>query len=632
MFELIECPNIAIAGKPVSLKLRYVHKGEPLVGQARLRIGYNVKDGAGLLQTGDPAAPGYLSVSTDTEASLGIDDDLKHYRSITFFPGAGQSDMFVLSIAVLSGTIADGDRIDIFLGNPKNEGGRFLPGNFADSPLEFFFSLDPDNRFAPKSFHPNAPRYTQFISADGKSFPDWKSSGVRLLIKPDYPIFADLILPTSVKKDEQAVLRIVVYDDHGNHIPDYHDDIEIIEAKDVEFRKTRFDTSGKGLALLPISFTKEQIYTGLKFKLANLGIFGANPVAVDNQVKEQVFWGEMHGHSSLSDGGVRGAAPFFSYARDIRGLDFAALADHAFGLAVGDHWEQLKKSVREFYEEDSFVSILGYEILTSYDRRPSGMGHRNIYFPDNGGILAMADYQPGSGGSFSGENIEAYKGIWNPNVPKTPTIEEFLHLMDGKDFLWTAHHCGNIDPVEESMLDLYEACSEWGISEEIPKKNTCTMMLESVFKGRTNPGLFGNSDDHTAKAAARKTATASSPLRYPSGLTAVFTAARNRRSIYLALKAKHCYATTGARILLLPEIRREQNILDVKLRIAGTAQLDKIWVYKNGQQVLEQLIKTPLLADFEWRDESFGENDKCHLRVSQMDGEMAWINVQPFSL
>jgi len=242
----------------------------------------------------------------------------------------------------------------------------------------------------------------------------------------------------------------------------------------------------------------------------------------------------------------------------------------------------------------------------------------------------MADYQPGSGGSFVGEDIGAYKEIWDSNVPKVETIEKFLELMDGLDFLWTAHHCGNIDKVEEDILALYEACSEWGLSEDLPKKNKSTMMLQEVFKGKVNPGLFGNSDDHTAKAGCLKTGAGKGPIRNPSGLTAVFSSKLSRQSVYNSLKQKQCYATSGARILVIPKVEQDKAGLCVHLEIAGTAELDRVWVFKNGKQVTEEFLERGFCSEFIWEDDSFSAEDNCYIRISQMDGELAWINPVPF--
>ena len=44
----------------------------------------------------------------------------------------------------------------------------------------------------------------------------------------------------------------------------------------------------------------------------------------------RLFWGDVHGHSAISDG--KGSpGDYFTYARDVARLDFVVLTDHDFG-------------------------------------------------------------------------------------------------------------------------------------------------------------------------------------------------------------------------------------------------------------------------------------------------------------
>jgi len=49
--------------------------------------------------------------------------------------------------------------------------------------------------------------------------------------------------------------------------------------------------------------------------------------------QHQVFWGDVHGHTSHSDG--KGSLDdYFTHARDVSKLDFAMVTDHDFGNAA----------------------------------------------------------------------------------------------------------------------------------------------------------------------------------------------------------------------------------------------------------------------------------------------------------
>ena len=74
------------------------------------------------------------------------------------------------------------------------------------------------------------------------------------------------------------------------------------------------------------------------------------------------------------------------------------------------------------------------------------------------------------------------------------------------------------------------------------------MASSRVLAAGIKVGVVGASDDHTCRPG----------LAYPStpemtvlgGLGAVYRADHSRQGIYHGLKARHCYATTGARLYL----------------------------------------------------------------------------------
>ena len=85
--------------------------------------------------------------------------------------------------------------------------------------------------------------------------------------------------------------------------------------------------------------------------------------------KYKLFCGEMHGHTTMSDG-LCDIDTYFKRLRDDAKLDFAAVADHDHGgpchpeLWVGgkeSKWEQIKAKVREYYEPNKFTTLLAYE-------------------------------------------------------------------------------------------------------------------------------------------------------------------------------------------------------------------------------------------------------------------------------
>lgn len=627
MFRLMSKQKELVAGQPVSLKIRYIHKGKSLKPGAALRIGYNVNDGAGIAQIENPHDWNYLLVQTPSNAKLKTGEPRRR-RSITFFPGTGVGDLCIFEIRVVSGLLQPGDIIDIFLGVNNTCEGGFIPGKCCASPLELFYHIDPDNRYPLKTHHPGVPTYQEYMTRDGSKFPDWKSCGIRVKLVPAAPALADISLPGIIQRGQECFTRITLYDNFYNAIPEFNGNLHLLSKNisGINSGINSISTGNDGSALIPLRFDFELPVTYLSFEIENLGKYSSNPFKVLQKPGQYIFWGDLHGHSNLSDGGRRGADYFFNYARNVRGLDFAALADHSFGLAVKGHWKKLKKAIKEHSEDERFIPVPGYEIMTN------GQGHRNIYFPDLKDNLLLADYQPGAGGTFVGENIPAYRQIWDSAVPKAPEISDIMEKLKDQEFLWTAHHCGKLTEEDKKHLVLYEACSEWGISAECFKRNFSTKLLQDVFASGFSPGLMGGSDDHTARAGFKGLQIyQGGSVRYPSGLTGVFSPSLTLNSIYNNLSRKQCYATTGIRFLVEPRVKRRNTKIEIDLHIAGKNLLDRAWVFKNGKPVCNKNFEKGKTEHFFWEDTSFAEKDTCFIQISQADGEIAWINPLPFT-
>ena len=78
-----------------------------------------------------------------------------------------------------------------------------------------------------------------------------------------------------------------------------------------------------------------------------------------------IYFGDIHGHSSLSDGSPDIDA-YYQDIRDREKLDFCALTDHDHGGVgsselFGEKWELTKRKAAEYYEPGRFTTILGYE-------------------------------------------------------------------------------------------------------------------------------------------------------------------------------------------------------------------------------------------------------------------------------
>ena len=95
----------------------------------------------------------------------------------------------------------------------------------------------------------------------------------------------------------------------------------------------------------------------------------------------QAFWGNLHSHTSYSDG-VGLPSDAFEYARYTAGLDFRAVTDHAAYLCPHNpsppynRWPKLRAHAHMANENGEFVAIAGYEYTNMFS------GHLNVFATD----------------------------------------------------------------------------------------------------------------------------------------------------------------------------------------------------------------------------------------------------------
>jgi hypothetical protein len=107
----------------------------------------------------------------------------------------------------------------------------------------------------------------------------------------------------------------------------------------------------------------------------------------------------------------------------------------------------------------------------------------------------------------------------------------------------------------------------------------------------------------------------------------VISPSRTREAILAAIRARRCYATSGAKILLAVHVAgfpmgSELDIdgpVEVHARVLGTTDIERIELMTPDGIAVSDAPKSPS-ASF------VGEVDAAYVycRVTQADGEMAW--------
>lgn len=320
----------------------------------------------------------------------------------------------------------------------------------------------------------------------------------------------------------------------------------------------------------------------------------------------QVLFGDIQQHSAHSDG-VGTADEAYLRARYRYGDDFAALTDHEsfLGKRIGPgEWAYLQAVTEQHNEPGEFATIVAYEWT---GKAYPGPGHKCIYLPGPGYPIISRDEVPS--GAEIVKRISEQGAITGPH-----------HIG------WTGADVPGHDPVGQPV---WEICSCHGCYEHPDhplghRGELYDQFAKPLLDSGMRFGFMANSDSHGLlwhHGECRKR----DPFR--TGLTAVISAHRTREAILEAIRARRCYATSGAKILLDVHVAgfpmgSELDIegpVEVHVRALGTTDIERIELITPAGVAASDEPKSPS-ASF------VGEVDAMYVycRVTQADGEMAW--------
>ncbi len=323
-----------------------------------------------------------------------------------------------------------------------------------------------------------------------------------------------------------------------------------------------------------------------------------------------VYWGDVHGHTGLSDG--KGSVDdYFQYARDVSQLDFVIVTDHDFGNAAPwrmpkKDWTLTQDGADRYTVNGRFVAIAGYEWTSQpkywtaeeqiFEGPPRYYNHKNVYF------LSHVDYL------FSAKDA-AYG---NPDL-LAATVRKHGGLI---------HNCHPTQEPEGRDQFAYDAaCSDVIVNTEMgPDRmryngKEYNLYWETVVRtcltrgGKT--GLVGGTDTHEGKPAAR---------------TAVLARELTRPAVFEALQHRRNYAVTNARIVvdfrINGHLMGEEIAIEGKPRIMahiqGTDRIEEVVLIRDGT-ILHLLQPGTPAAQLEYEDSALGGSSYYYLRVTQAD-------------
>jgi len=341
-----------------------------------------------------------------------------------------------------------------------------------------------------------------------------------------------LVATSVVAPGEEGSLFLSALDPANNRVEGYRGTLSLTSAPPgLELPATCLLTKGDGGS------------KRITYKAGSPGIFRVEAVDHDSGLRGRsnpvevvsrpgpyrLFWADLHGHSGFSDGtGL--PRDYYRYARDVSGLDIAALTDHdAFGIPLLDEnpqmWEEIRGVTNSFYRPGRFVTFVGYE-WTNWT-----YGHMHVLFRGEKGTIY----------SSRSENSDNPEKLWAV-LPKGGAITIPHHPGGGPiNTDWNFYN-----PAFEPLVEI---CSVHGVSERSdgplaiyhPVKGA---FVQDALKRGYRLGFLGGGDGHIGHPG----------MPYadaPSfGLSGIYAKDLTREGIWEALFSRRTYATTGARIIL----------------------------------------------------------------------------------
>jgi len=480
----------------------------------------------GSLQTTDPTAANYLKVTTTGDARLEVNPH-------SIFPRMyeGQSNDR-LQITVRDGHLIEGNEVRIVFGD-KSGGG---PGRLV------------------QSFSENDSRYYVLIDYQGNGIflpVGWGAVNVEGAEASKIVV----TVPSIIKSGETLPVKIRVEDAYRNFASNYSGTIQL-KLDDEILTEVSLNAKKTPASKVEISIPDRSGIIRLKAEDRANNLTGiSNPVRIEENPEIFLYWGELHGHTAVTDG-IGTIEEFYQFARDQAFCDYAALSEHCQWISDRE-WQMMHDGANYFNDPGKFVALIAFE----WTQRPGdGGGHHNVYFfGERCPLLRRYDYTT---------KQELFKGL--ESQLKDETVIVIPH----------AHAPGDWRKKDHMMERFAEIYSKQGVFEWFGNR----------FLEKNYVGFVSASDDHTGHPGNTPGVTY---WRCNGGLTAIYSEELSRESFWNAMEERHVYGTTGARIFLdvklgghcMGERFSTQQVQELTAEVSGTDDLAKIELLRDGKVI-----------------------------------------------
>jgi len=334
-----------------------------------------------------------------------------------------------------------------------------------------------------------------------------------------------------------------------------------------------------------------------------INVFASLEAAVNSPLPQyNVYYGHLHNHSNVSDG-TGTPAYAYDYAKNVAGLDFFSLADHAPAISSTE-WTSIKAAAEASNEDGVFAAFWGFEWSSS-----ANWGHI--------AVINTPDY------CTSGDSA-------------TNTFDELVSWLDTRDGVAFFNHPGREDDLGKEFNHFNSQPSDKFVGIELFNKSVGfstyyyndgydytdgnKSFYDEALERGWDIGASGSEDNHAG--------TWGIQTDYRMG---VLAEEKTRTAIYNAFKKRRFFSSLDKNIYLSFELNGQQmgSVVNPGTYDCIIKATDDD--YENFTEI--QLIKNGAFSQ-NW---SFGENitpvitfplttldgDYYYVKVTQADGEEA---------
>src|SRR5262245_9211008 len=484
-------PGPFIAGSLAELTLVYTAGTFGIDDTGMVKVSWRTTSDMAKPQFDQPRAANYTTVEASNGAKLDVWFDRLNIR-----PYAN-----TLLIRVGRGYLRAGDTLTIRLGDRREGSPGFRLQTNVEKHVELKTSID---AFATYEFC-ELPQQPAFDLVAGPAA-SWKA-----------------IWPSLAVVGEPFQLAIVAEDMWGNPSGQADRVLDLAPSRPVRGLPDRIAIKpGEGPRRIENLVADTDGDLDLQVLADGVELARANPLRVAKSAVLRRYWGDLHGQSGETIG-MGSAEDYFRYARDAAFIDMVGHQGNDFQITDA-FWKELNELTAAFDQPGRFVCLPGYEWSGN-----TGMGgDRNIFYRREGRPIRRSSHILVQGETSTGAVY---------------TADELFHALAGEDAVGIAHVGGRYADLryahDGGLERSVEVHSSWGTFE---------WLLHDAFEMGLRVGVVCHSDDHKGRPGA--TRPGASTFGAVGGLTCYFMPELTRDALFTALRRRHHYGTTGARMFI----------------------------------------------------------------------------------